>query len=370
MFLPIASIPQDLPIPQFTIEGLPTGHDAPAIEDREFLEILNVVREGEEVEPILQRTHDTELVNGIATVVPGLRWNAIAAMRSTDFGARLDAILKTGKIPRYTVEKVILRTDENDRQSVLYKLAGFNEPLLAFAFKEPETNRSSMTGVVCLHEGKLTLFPFGGISEIAPREPSGEVLPISISPTPRGILSFLLYASYCHDQSMKHHYAWRYDEPKSSEVWHANERSARVLAGKLPVDKDNFHPICGRFRVRVGDDGLVLDGFGDNRTDGDRAMMNIDEALPHVQRLQSYIAGYTPTRMERITRYLEAMASDFDPLTADFPTSLEKLTDIFLLLQQTKKEHEMAPIHDFWEPAARARENRRFLNKGVLNDQP
>lgn len=370
LLIPIDSIPVALPIPKFLIDGIPAGYDVPVVDEHIFRDILNYVREGEEVEPLVQLAHDSEMMNGVWEVVSRPRWRVSTALRTTDFGTKLDAILKTGKIPRFTVERVILRTHENADQAVFYKFAEFDEPVPAAAFKEPDEVLNSRTGVVCNHQGKLTFFPFGGISEVAAREPTGEVLPIVIKPTERGILSFLLYASYCGEKSSKHYYAWRYDEPKSKEVWQACERSARILAGKDAFDLNHFHPICGRFRIRRAEEGLVLDGFGDNRTDGDRAMMNPEEALPQVQRLQSYLAGYTPSRMERLTRLLEAVAEDFDPVTSDPHIAKERLADILFLLRKTKQEHEAAPIHDYWEPAARVREHQRFLNKGDLNDQP
>lgn len=370
LFIPINSIPVDLPIPKFVVDGIPAGHDVPVLDQYIFRDILNYVREGEAVEPLIQLAHDREMVNGVLEVVSRPRWRVSTALRATEFGIKLDVILRTGRIPRFTVEKVILRTDEKAEQTVLYKFADFDEPVLAAAFKEPDEVLNSRTGVVCHHQGKLTFFPFGGISEVAAREPTGEVLPLVINPTHRGVLSFLLYASYCGEKSSKHYYAWRYDEPKSKEVWQACERSARVLAGKEAFDLEHFHPICGRFRIRRSEEGLVLDGFGDNRTDGDRAMMDVEDAFSHVQRLQSYLAGYTPARMERLTRLLEVVAEDFDPVTADPHTAKARLADIVFLLQETKKEHDAAPIHDYWEPAARAREHERFLDKGDLNDQP
>jgi hypothetical protein len=370
MFISIDSIPAGLPIPKFVIEGIPVEQDVPVIDQYIFRDILNYVREGEEVEPLIQLAHDREMVNGVSEVVSRPRWRVSTALRATEFGTKLDVILKTGRIPRFTVESVILRSDENAYQMVFYKFADFDQPVLAAAFTEPEEVRDSKTGVVCLHQGKLTFFPFGGISEVAAREPTGEVLPLEIRPTQRGILSFLLYASYCSEQASKHHYAWRYDEPKSKEVWQACETSARILAGKAALDPEHFHPMCGRFRIRTGENGLILDGFGDNRTNGDLAMMNPDEAVSHVQRFQSYLAGYAPARMQRLTQFLEAMAEDFDPVTADPNTAKEKLVDIFLLLRETKKEHDAAPIHDYWEPAARVHAYERLLNKGALNDQP
>jgi hypothetical protein len=370
MFIPINSIPAEFTIPRFVIEGIPAGHDTPVIEQSLFREILNFVREGEEVEPLIQLAHDREMVNGVMDVVSRPRWRVSTALRATDFGTKLDAILKTGRIPRFTVESTILRTDDSGDQKVYYRFAGFEEPVLATAFVEPEAVRSSKAGVVCFHDGQLTFFPFGGINEVAAIEPTGEVLPLKVTPTRRGVLSFLLYASYCGEQSTKHHNAWRYDEPKSKEVWQACEISARVLAGTAPVDSNYIQPLCGRFRIRSSEDGFVLDGFGDNRPNGDPSMMEISVVMPRLERLRSYLAGYTPRRMERLTRLLESMAEDFDPVTADPNTAKEKLADIFLLLRETKKEHNAAPIHDYWEPAARVREYERFLNQGDLNDQP
>jgi hypothetical protein len=265
---------------------------------------------------------------------------------------KLDELLKDGQNPRFRVESVILRVDDKGDQRVYYKFSDHDEPVRAVGFCEPSEMTAFISGVVGIHDNRLVLFSFGGISELASREPTGEVIPLKIEPTKRGALSFQLYTEYCAMQSTNHHYSWRYDEPKSVEAWKNCEASARVLLGESPFEPSDFHQLCGRFRIRRIGEGAVLDGFADNRREGDCGMLDTASAFKHVEKLRTYLAGYTPARMERLTRYLEEIAQDFDPVTANPHIAKEILTDICKLVEETKKDHDAAPLSDYWEPAA------------------
>lgn len=367
MFIRLSTL-TDLPgYPKFNVDGIPAGHTEPVIYQKIHTQILETVRAGEEVEPVTQRAHDYENVNGVYATVSRLRWSVTKARRATPFGELINKDLRADITPRFTVEQVILHTpaDSCFDQEIRYKFVGHDDIIPAACFAEPQAVRSFSSGVVASFNGQLTFFPFSGISELARSEATGESMKIIINPTQRGVLSFALYAQHCLKQADQHHYAWRYNDLDSKEAWIDAAHSTEVLTGTRPYNPETFTPLVGRFRIRTVEGGVVLDGFAANDIRGDCGMMDRKACERSVERLCACLAGYTPQRTEHITRLAEAIADGFDPISTDAETAKARLADLCFLVRKTIEDHKTASVADYWEPAAQ--ERARLAEQGTRN---
>ena len=346
---------QDLPIPVLEVDGIPDGQEEPVVDDAIYQNILRIAASGECVVPNRQRATVYCQVEGKRVSRPILIWQTGEANRETDLGKFIEAELAREQVPVLTVEKVILRCAFVDKrqgevQDALYEFKDWEGQFSYRLFSEPADEAERVLGLVAVHDGKPCLFPFGGPTEVGSQEAAGEIIPLQITPSRRGKLSFMLHARYCEERKAVNGYC--YNGPETTDGWESDRQTSLFLASCSSFEPAKFGSMSGQFRLRRTPDAAIIDGFFSDSIHGDYGMLDRGVAHASIARLLRAMAGYTDDRNLSIAMLADKLFGDNDVMGIPVE-DLRGLVSIFQeIVQTSRKQHEKLPLERYWAPAA------------------